>query len=431
MRPLLVFAAAIGSVALSTSYDARADSRPVAARVAEQWRSSGATVHALASRFIFDDETLLVPLPAPEASGGCAHVAIIGARGLSFHAKLSDVSPDPLVADDPYARGTSHAGVIELRRCDAEAPRSVLVTTEAGRGTLELVVAYASGTIPSVAAIAPERTGGALPPPPEAGALPLLAAQELRANTAEARAKREGATVEARSVAAVADEGGGEFDMALEAGCHRIEVLARDTRADRPGRRYRLDVDAELRDADDDRLLARDRTEAPDAHLETCVGGTTRVTLAFAGALPRTTLLVTHARWPLPARLPPIWGSATRSKMARAMFARHVAVPAYDPIFLGQGSSGTTAFPLQVETGGCYVAVVGITHGRALRLQLHALVGARESSDDRGAVEEAALTSFCVQAYEPVRLEVHARGPALGFGLAVFRVKSGVWEAGR
>ncbi|HVJ93485.1 MAG TPA: hypothetical protein VM580_26975, partial [Labilithrix sp.] len=64
-------------------------------------------------------------------------------------------------------------------------------------------------------------------------------------------------------------------------------------------------------------------------------------------------------------------------------------------------------------------------------LQLRALVGARESTDERGAAEEAALAAFCVRAHEAVRLEVLARGTGVNWGLSLFRVSSGVWETGR
>ncbi|NVL67686.1 hypothetical protein, partial [Escherichia coli] len=88
----------------------------------------------------------------------------------------------------------------------------------------------------------------------------------------------------------------------------------------------------------------------------------------------------------------------------------HVAIPAADPVFLGQGSSGTTPFPVPVETGGCYLAVVALTHGHARSLQIRSVVGARESTDERGAAEEAALSAFCVNGHESARVEVHARG---------------------
>jgi hypothetical protein len=322
--------------------------------------------------------------------------------------------------------------VLELSRCGGEHPvRNVVVTSDAGRGTIEMVMARSPGELPSLAHVVPERTGGALPPAPEAGSLPPLPAPEKRADAAEARARREGARVQRRAVIHAGDDGNGEEEVELEAGCHRLEVFARDPRADSPRRRFRLDIDAELRDPSDDRVLARDRTEAPDARLEACVGETKRLSLAYVGAPPRGDVLLALASWPMPARLPAIWGPVARSKMARVMFARHVAVPADDPVYLAQGASGTTPFPLPVEVGGCYVAVAGVTHGHARALQLRALVGARESTDERGAAEEAALTAFCVNAYETARIEVHARGTGVAYGLAVFRVKSGVWEAGR
>jgi hypothetical protein len=410
---------------------ARADGREVAERVVEQWRGAGGHVTALPARFLFDDETVVVPVPIDEATG-CTHVALVGARGLSFRAKLSDSSVDPL-APEVGGRATSLAGVLELRRCGAGRPiRHVVVTSDAGRGALEIVVARAPSALPALTTVIPERTGGALPPVPEAGALPMLPPPEKRAELAEARAKREGARIDARTAVRAGDDGGGEADLALAAGCHRVEVFARDPRPDRAGRRFRLDVDAELRDpGNSDRVLSRDRTEAPDARLEACVGKTTHVNLVFAGAPPNGEITTTLASWPLPERLPSLWGAVTRSKMARVMFTRHVAIPPDDPVFLGQGSSGTTPFPVPVETGGCYLAVVALTHGHARSLQIRTVVGARESTDERGAAEEAALSAFCVNAHETARVEVHARGTGVGWGLAVFRMKSGVWEAGR
>jgi hypothetical protein len=426
-----ILAALITALFTAAPAAARSDAQVVAARVVEQWRLAGGDAAALPSRFVFDDETVLVPVPREEDPATCTQIAIVGARGLSFQAKLSDTSADPLSPEEE-ARGNSHAGVLELRRCDGERPvRHVMVTAQGGRGAIEVVVARSRGALPSLSTVAPERTGGALPPTPDTGALPELAAEGKRAEVAEARARREGATIRARSELPAGVDGAGDVELLLDEGCHRLELFGRDTRLVRAGRRFRLDVDAELRDPASDRILARDRTEAPDAHLETCIGAKGRVALAFVGAPAKSTVLVSHASWPLPARLPHIWGPATRSKMARAMFARRVAVPAHDPVFLGQGSTGSTSFPLSVETGGCYVAVVSTTHGQARSLQIHAFAGARASADERGAAEGAALAAFCVRAHERARVEVFARGPGVGFALAVFRVKSGVWEAGR
>jgi hypothetical protein len=415
---------------------AEASSRDVAARVQEQWKLAGARTGAVVSRFLFDDESVLVPVPAdePAADGdesACTQVAVVGARGLSFRARLSDAPNDPLLPPELTARAQSTAGVLELRRCEPGRPpvRHVVITAEAGRGAVEVVVGRSALPLPSLATLIPERTGGALPPPPETGALPLLVDQDKRVDAAEVRARRDGAIVRDRAVLRAGDDGGGEEELELEDGCHRIELFGRELARERPGRRFRLDVDAELREGD--HLLSRDRTEAPDARLETCVGSPTRVSLAFAGAPPRSEVLVTRGTWPLPVRLPPLWGPATRSKMARVMFLRHIAVPPDDPVFLAQGSSGTTPLPLSVEAGACYVAVVGLTRGHARQLQLRALSGARESTDERGASDEAALSAFCVRANEATRLEVVARGAGVSWGLALFRVRSGVWEAGR
>ena len=423
----------VSLVLLGSATPARADAREVADRVVEQWRDTGGHVTALPTRFLFEDETVVISVPAAdESSGGCMHIALIGARGLSFRARISDANSDPL-APESGGRATSVAGVVELRRCGAgRAIRYVVVTSDAGRGALEVVVASAPSALPALTAVIPERTGGALPPVPEAGALPGLPPPDKRAEIAEARARREGARIVPRTALRAGDDGGGEAEVALEPGCHRVEVFAKDPRADRVGRRFRLDVDAELRDLPPgDRVLARDRTEAPDARLEACVGRRTHVNLVFAGAPPNTDVTSTLASWPLPERLPSMWGAVTRSKMARVMFSRHVAIPSDDPVYLAEGSSGTTPFPVPVETGGCYLALVALTHGHARSLQIRTVVGARESTDERGAVEEAALSAFCVNANESARVEVHARGTGVGWGLAVFRVKSGVWEAGR
>jgi hypothetical protein len=437
-------AAAILVASILSASDVRADARSVAARVAEEWRTLGAETTVLPTRFVFDEETVVIPFTPPplradvdEAKGTahCVHIAIIGARGLSFRAKLSDAPTDPLLAPEPNARASSGAGVLELRRCDPARPeiRHVVLTTEAGRGAVEVVVATAPLVLPALGSIIPERTGGVIPAPPEAGPLPPVVAQDKRAEAAELRARREGAVVAPRTITRAADDGGGEEDLDLPAGCHRIEVFGREGEAARDGfgrgRRFRLDVDAELHDGE--HIIARDRTEAPDARLETCVGSPSRLTLTFAGAPPRSDLIVTRGAWPLPARLPAMWGSAPRSKMARVMFVRHVAVPPDDPVYLAQGSSGSTPLPLSVETGACYVAVVGVVRGRARQLQLRAFVGARESTDERGGAEEAALSTFCVKAEESAHLEVFARGSGLSWGLALFRVKSGVWEPGR
>lgn len=419
------------AVVLSSSPARADDARALAARVEAEWTKSGAEAVTLASRFVFDDETVRIALPTPPRVAPCTQVAIVAARGTSFRARFEDASEDPL-HPEPEARGNGVAGVLELRRCDPARPVVALhVTSDAGRGSIEIVVATSEKPMPSLSVVLPERTGGPLPRAPDAGPLSPLPTPEKRAEAAEARARREGAVATERLHARAGEDGLGTEPVLLQPGCHRIEVFGQDPRTERPGRRFRLDVDAELRDADGERLFARDRTEAPDAKLDACVGDASSAQLVFAGAVPATEVTVAHAMWPLPAQLPPLWGPETRGRMARAMFARHVAVPESDAVFLAQGSSGRTPFPVQVEVGGCYLAVAAVSHGQARTFSLRALVGPRESTDERGAADGAALVAFCVRAGERARLEVHARGQSIGYGLALYRVKSGAWEVGR
>lgn len=425
----ILFALAASAFALWPT-EAHADARVIASRVLEQWKKSGAKATLLPSRFVFDDETVLIPIPPVEGSGSCVHVAVIGARGLSFHAKLEGASNDPLLPDTG-ARANSLAGVLELRRCEVRGVRHIQVTSDAGRGAVEVIVARSPGNLPTLPSVIPERTGGVLPPVPEAGMLPALAAPTIRAQMAEQRAQREGGTVVARHGGRAGDDGTGEVELTLQPGCHRLEVFAKDPRIDRPGRRARLDVDAELRDTGDDKLLARDRTEAPDARLEACVGRATTASVVFAGAPPATDVIITRAGWVLPALLPEVWGPSAKGRMARVLYTRHVAAPSEAPVFLAQGATGGTPLPLPVEVGGCYVAIVGVVRGTPRALQLRAFVGARESTDERGATDQAALAAFCVRAQETARIEVQARGAGVQWGLAVYRVRSGVWEIGR
>ena len=57
-----VFAVTLVAVVLAAG-SAGADARPVAKRVEEQWRVAGARTATVPTRFVFDDETILVPIP--------------------------------------------------------------------------------------------------------------------------------------------------------------------------------------------------------------------------------------------------------------------------------------------------------------------------------------------------------------------------------
>jgi hypothetical protein len=393
-------------------------------RIAEAWRSAGAFVVVDKSRFLNDDETIVLVVPAlPQ--GACTTVVLLGARGLGFHVRVTE---EPS-GDDSLARLSSEAGALTLERCGDALPHRLLVTCDSGRGALETVVARSAKPLRPLQDVLPERTGTATATAPEPGLLPPMPTPDKRADLAEARARRDGATISLRTTWNAGPDGSGMGEDTLDAGCHTLQLFAVDPRSSSPSRRVKLDLDAEMRDESGDRILARDRTDAPDAKLTLCVGETTNVEVVFAGSPAGAPVLVVHFMWPLPERLPTVWGIEARARMAHVLLARHAGSLLREPILLAQGGSGTTPVPLTVEPGSCYMAIVSLVQGatRAVGLRVH--VGVRDAFDDRGVDENGAVVAFCSGDRTLAQAEVEARGtPLLGWGLALYRLAASTWE---
>jgi hypothetical protein len=399
-------------------------------RLAEAWRGVGASVIVDKPRFLNDDETLVLSLPdaspdsSPPADGVCTTLVLLGSRGMGFHVRPADRADD-----EPTARIPSEAGALSIERCGAAPVRRLLVTSDSGRGALETLIARSSKPLESMRSILPERTGGTTTPAPEPGLLPPMPAPEKRADATEARARRDGGTVLGRTTWVTGVDGTGAGDDTLEPGCHTLQLFAVDPRASNPAQHGKLDLDAEMRDATGDRVLARDRTDAPDARLELCVGETTEVQVAFVGSIPGAPVLVTHVASPLPDRLPVVWGSEARAHMAHVLLSRHVRSLLREPVLLAQGGSGSTSVPVTVEPGACYLAVVAIVQGAARSVSLRVHTGVRDAFDDRGVDENGAVVVFCAGDRTGALAEVEARGtPLLGWGMALYRMGSSAWE---
>ncbi|MBV9947269.1 MAG: hypothetical protein JOZ69_10510 [Myxococcales bacterium] len=423
--------AALVLVCFASGRSARAELRESAERVAESWRSVGAVVAIDKSRFLTDDNDdqrpLVVALPElPE--GDCTTVLLLGARGLGFHVRLGPAAG----GEREGRRLPSVAGALSIERCGEPPPRRLVIASDSGRGAIETVVARSSRPLPPLRTILPERSGGPLMPFFEPGALPPLPAPERRAEVAEMRAKRDGAAIAGRETWQAGLDGTGAGEQTLDPGCHTLELFALDPRVAQPGRRSKLDLDAEMRDEADDRLLARDRTDAPDAQLAACVGEPTRVDVVFAGSPPRAPVLVAHYAWPLPDHLPSTWGPDALGRMAHLLLARHVVSLPHDPLLLAQGGSGVTPLPLEVEPGGCYLAVTTRVKETSRTIGLRVHVGSLDVFDDRGIDGDGAVVAFCAGEHRTVLAEVEARGtPLLGWGFALYRLQSGVWELPR
>jgi hypothetical protein len=419
-------------VAAGASYgrDARAELHESVERLAEAWRGVGASVVIDKTRFLNDDSDdqrpIVVVLPElPE--GECTTIVMMGARGLGFHVRLVGVGG--VAGEDPEVkRVPSAAGAVSIERC-GDAPRRLIVASDSGRGALETVVARSSRPLPPLRTVLPERSGGMLLPVSEPGLLPPLPPPDKRAEVTETRARRDGAVIATRVTWTAGVDGAGTGELTLDPGCHSVQLFAVDPRALRAGRRGKLDLDAEMRDGADDRMLARDRTDAPDAQLSVCVGESTHVGILFAGSPPGAPVLVAHAAWALPDHLPAVWGSEARGRMAHVLLARHVTSLPSEPVQLAQGGYGLTPVPLSIEPGACYLALVTLVKEttRALGLRVH--VGTSDAADDRGIDQDGAAVAFCAGQRTHALADIEARGtPLLGWGLALYRLQSGIWE---
>jgi hypothetical protein len=422
-------ALAIAAVALlAQPGEAQAeDLRDEAERLAEAWRAVGASVVVDKSRFLEDeverDQHVIVVLPDLPI-GECTTVVMLGTRGLGFHVRMADEAGD----ESNVKRIPAVAGALSIERCGRPLPERLLVSSDSGRGAFETIVARSSQPVPPVRVVLPERTGPAPMTANEPGGLPPLPPPEKRADVAEARARRDGSSVEPRATWTTGADRSGAGNVTLAPGCHELRIFAVDPRVTHPTMRGRLDLDAEMRDDAGDRLLARDRSDAPDADLVDCVAEPTEVEVAFAGAVPGSPVLATHVTWPLPDHLPTLWGSEARARMARVLLARHVPAIRQDPVLLAQGGYGMTPVPMPIEPGGCYLAVVTLAKETARSVGLRVRVGATDAGDDRGIDDDGAAVAFCAGDTSRALGIVEARGAMLlGWGLALYRIQSSVW----
>lgn len=400
-------------VTLGPAGEARADIVADADRVADQWRAEGLVVVRPPSIFLEGGRPRLLPLGDLQMDGsGCVTALVLGVR-------TADVSLRSGLADRPRPdneRGTG--GFAVMTRCGAqqsEIPQAI-VELRSPRAAVEVLLARGPDSASPVTNVLVERTVGPISQLRDPGRPPASDGLEARVKRSVERSKLDGSAKVSADVVKASDSGSGRLVVSFREGCHRLELLASGEKDKRT-----FDVDAELREASTDRLLARDRSDTPDARLEVCVAAPTTAVLLFGGGEPDGAVGVVDAVWELPEGLPRRWGAKARSSMARALWQRKWRAPLGVPAAESLGVSGTTIMPLELSPRSCYLAAVAPARGEARPLAITVRTDVATVHDTSGVTGEATVVGFCTSVVPTATVQVDARGAAMAWALTVWR----------
>jgi hypothetical protein len=417
------------ALALAASFaapSARASLAEDAERIRTGLTRWGAPTEHLGTVFGFEGVPRELGLPKPTANEPrCRSIVAVSERNMRFTLAPSGPGGDSRPPSNEGRNGeavASRAGVAVLHDCGPGARLGrVRVVVVSPRAAVELLLARHDGALPPVGLVAPDRAVGPAsradwwvePLRPE----PLA----VRLGRAEQAARLAGATLSTRVQTTAGERGEGSVALKLPAGCHRIGVLgAAPNNPTAP-----LDVDAEARSSDGQRLLARDRSTAPDALLELCVGEADVVLVRYGGAPGRGAVTVLDSLWPLPVGLDPLWSPDVRAGLAWAVFRRGAPAPRTAATLQVLGGQGTTIVPVAVEPGSCYLAAVALRRGQASATRLSASLGDRTVVDQATAWPHAAAVSFCAGDAAEVPLVVELRSTLAWWQLDLWRLAGG------
>jgi len=418
----------VGLALLSHEKAARADIDADAEELARRWREAGLEVTRLPPMFLEHGRPrpLRVPASALDVKPGCTTVAFLTGRSTDFAVRVEPfATPKHQAARGHIER--SIAGAVLLAQCGAsrEALERVVIELRVARSALETVVAVGARSAPAIAESLPQRASGPIAPLADPGPRSGLEPLTGRARQAEQRAKTSGASgVRVQTLAAERD-GSGREALRLEEGCHRIEMFA-ELLGKRP-----VDLDAELRETTTERLVARDRSDAPDVRLDVCAGATMGVELLFAGAPGAVPVMLLDAVYPLPKGVPTTWGARARAGLSAALWRRKV--PPIDERAIEQrlGVAGVTSVPIPIEPGSCYVAAIGTIRGEPRSITLTARVDTRVAFDSNAGLADGAAVAFCSAGDDRAWLEAEVRGSAVAWVLEVWQLGRRPFDEGR
>lgn len=412
------------AAALSWVGSARAELDADAARLADGWAGLGQEI--VERRAVFLEPGRIAPLVARASALGdapCVSVAALAARGrevAGVMGQLRGAFEPPHVTREPGARG-----VLFVARCGAQRLDAVEAAVELvrARGAVEVVVARGAVAAPHPAELLRDRDGGLLAHPVDPGRPRDPTPLSSRVEAAGRAERKDGVESDGVLTLRASDEGAGAVDLTLPVGCHTLSLLAARGLDGRVA-----DVDAELVDPSGPRVLARDRSEAPDARLAPCVAEPTRARLSFSGAPPGAEVALVRASSPLVDGLPARWPARARAAASELLRSRP------GPRALGAatahagGTVGTT--PVAVDlVPGCQRVVVAASHGEPRAVTLSARAGGRLHRDDGGTARVAGALVLCPRVAERAVVRVEARGAGVAWVLAVFPMTTDPVEA--
>jgi hypothetical protein len=426
-RAIWPFLLALASLAVVPP--ARADLASDADDLAKRWAGAGLRTVRLSPVYLEHGRGRPVRLPEAAYDTGkpsCTTIAFLAGRSTDFVIRI-----DPITSLKHHASGghaeRSVAGAVLISECGAarEAFARLSIELRVARSAIETVIAVGDSPAPPIGETLPERASGPAAPLADPGPRSQVEPLAVRARRAEERAKNSGATgLRTQSFTAEQDGSGREL-VRLEEGCHRIELLAE--LSGKPS----VDLDAELRETQSERLIARDRSDAPDARLELCAGSSMGVDLVYAGAPGPVEVMFLDTIYPLPKGAPTIWGARARAALAAALWRRKMPSIEDPPIEQRLGVAGLTSIPIPIEPGSCYVAAVGTIRGDPRSVTLTAKVDTRIAFDSNAGLVDGSSVAFCSGGSDRARIETEIRGSAVAWVLDVWRLGYRSFDEGR
>lgn len=365
-------------------------------------------------------EILMPPALVDPRSDECLTVVILSTANNHFVARFSGLRGSGRFAH-PELPKASVAGALQFGRCGAGKAGLTRVSIElrSPRGVIE-VLALSSKTVRrDLYRILPNRNPGFVAQDERRNARPRLGPLEPRGKAAEDFANKQGAAHVSKKMLVSRADGTLNELIRLDPGCHRLDVLASESKAETNP----VDIDLELVDVQDGERLSYDRSDNPDANCELCVGELRLAKVHMVGAQARAPVLMLHSFWPLPDGLPAEWNPQARASVAEALRRHHIRVRPRSLVYTSLGIQGSTLLPIELEPFACYVAVLGAAHGRPDTVALGVTIGLRRGQNHGGMDGSNVALSFCAGAETRGVIQVETRG-GLAWLLAV-------WQAGR